>query len=714
MMSKKTLKKLLTLAVVLFISIGLGILNFSLTSASEHQATDRSNSVNYSTDVIYQIVTDRFYDGDESNNPSGELYSEGCENLRKYCGGDWQGIIDKIDDGYLSNMGVTALWISPPVENIFETIDDELGTTSYHGYWARDFKKTNPFFGSMDDFENLISTAHTNDIKVVIDLAPNHTSPADFDNPDYAENGVLYDNGNYLGSYSDDSDLFLYNGGTDFSTHEDEIYRNLFDLASFNHINPQMNNYLEDAVEKWLDLGIDGIRVDAVAHMPPGWQKSFMDTIYDHRAVFTFGEWFTGPDGNDEYNEFANNSGMSVLDFRFAQTTRNVISDNNATMYDLEAMLTDTENDYDRPQDQVTFLDNHDMSRFTNDGASGRTTDIGLALMLTSRGVPTIYYGTEQYMEGDGDPGSRAMMESFNENTDAYRLIQKLAPLRKSNPAYGYGTTTERWINDDVIIYERNFADNYALIAINRNLDTSYNIHGLQTEMPSTSYDDLLDGLLDGQSIYVDNTGLVSEFQLSPGEVSVWEFEATNVEEPSIGQVGPIIGKEGRTVTISGEGFGSSQGTVKFGSTPADIVSWNDTVITLTVPNNEAGNYDITVETEDGQVSNAYEFEVLTADQVTVRFVIDNAETEVGENIFLVGNVHELGNWNPEQAVGNFFNQIVYEYPTWYYDVNVPANTDLEFKFIKVDQDNNVTWQSGSNKTYTSPENGTDIVRVDW
>nr|ABN14270.1 cyclodextrin glucanotransferase [Bacillus sp. BL-31] len=713
-MRKKTLKRLLTLVVMLVILSGLSILDFSITSASAQQATDRSNSVNYSTDVIYQIVTDRFYDGDESNNPSGELYSEDCKNLRKYCGGDWQGIIDKIDDGYLTNMGVTALWISPPVENIFETIDDEFGTTSYHGYWARDYKKTNPFFGSTEDFERLIETAHSHDIKIVIDLAPNHTSPADFDNPDYAENGVLYDDGNYVGSYSDDSDLFLYNGGTDFSNYEDEIYRNLFDLASFNHINPELNNYLEDAVKKWLDLGIDGIRVDAVAHMPPGWQKAYMDTIYDHRAVFTFGEWFTGPNGNEDYTRFANNSGMSVLDFRFAQTTRNVIGNNNGTMYDIEAMLTDTENDYDRPQDQVTFLDNHDMSRFTNNGESTRTTDIGLALMLTSRGVPTIYYGTEQYMEGDGDPGSRAMMASFDENTDAYKLIQKLAPLRKSNPAYGYGTTTERWINDDVLIYERNFGENYALIAINRNLNTSYNIQGLQTEMPSNSYDDVLDGLLDGQSIFVDNKGGVSGFQMSPGEVSVWEFEATNVDKPSIGQVGPIIGEAGRTVTISGEGFGSSQGTVHFGSTSAEILSWNDTVITLTVPNNEAGYHDITVVTEDEQVSNAYEFEVLTADQVTVRFIIDNAETKLGENVFLVGNVHELGNWDPEQSVGKFFNQIVYQYPTWYYDVNVPANTDLEFKFIKIDQDNNVTWQSGANQTYSSPESGTGIIRVDW
>lgn len=153
----------------------------------------QSTTDSFASGVIYQVVTDCFDGGNAANNPDGELFSADCSNLRKYCGGDWQGLIDKINDGYLTEMGVSMLWISPPVENT--TATDPAGTAAYHGYWARDFKETNPFFGSVADFQNLINTAHANGMKVVMDFAPNHTSSADEGDPSFMENGALYDDG---------------------------------------------------------------------------------------------------------------------------------------------------------------------------------------------------------------------------------------------------------------------------------------------------------------------------------------------------------------------------------------------------------------------------------------------------------------------------------------------------------------------------------------
>lgn len=129
--------------------------------------------------------------------------------------------------------------------------------------------------------------------------------------------------------------IFIKNGGSDFLSYEDGIYRNLYDLASLNLHNPVIDAYLKDAIRMWLDLGVDGIRVDAVAHMPLGWQKTFTDTIYHHNPVFIFGEWFTSTEGSDEFHHFANHSGMSVLDFRFAQVVQQVLRNNQGTMYDL-------------------------------------------------------------------------------------------------------------------------------------------------------------------------------------------------------------------------------------------------------------------------------------------------------------------------------------------------------------------------------------------
>jgi glycosidase len=252
-------------------------------------------------------------------------------------------------------------------------MDDKAGSTSYHGYWPRDFKKTNPFFGEMIGFDILIETAHANDIKVIIDFSPNHTSPASINAPDYIENGTLFDNGDYIASYLDDLfGYFHHNGGTDYSSYEDVIYRNysdshLYDLADLNQQAPKIDQILKESIKLWLDKGIDGIRIDSVKHMSFGWLKSFMFEIYNHRPVFTFGEWFSGAETDPLSFHFANQSGMSLLDFHFAFKLRQVLSDNTADWFDFHRMIQSSNLSYDRVIDQVTFIDNHDMDRFMID-----------------------------------------------------------------------------------------------------------------------------------------------------------------------------------------------------------------------------------------------------------------------------------------------------------------------------------------------------------
>ncbi|WMJ81512.1 alpha-amylase family glycosyl hydrolase [Clostridium sp. MB40-C1] len=685
----------------------------TLAADSYPQDASVNNKVNFNTDVIYQIVIDRFSDGDTSNNPKGGLYDSTKTNLKKYFGGDWQGVINKINDGYLSDMGITAIWVSQPVENIYSVFPD--GSTSYHGYWARDFKKTNPAFGSMKDFKNMVNAAHAKNIKVVIDFAPNHTSPADRDNSSYAENGRLYDNGNLIGGYTNDTKkLFHHNGGTDFSSIEDGIYRNLYDLADLDHQNSIVDSYMKDAVKVWLDTGIDGIRMDAVKHMPQGWQKSFMDTVYGYKPVFTFGEWFLGQGEVDPQNSyFANNSGMSLLDFRYAQKVRQVLRDGNDNMYGLDSVISSTANDYEHVNDQVTFIDNHDMDRFQKSGANTKSVDEALVLTLTSRGVPAIYYGTEQYMTGNGDPNNRAMMSGFNKTTNAYKVIQKLAPLRKTNPAIAYGTTQQRWINNDVYIYERKFGNNVALVAINKNQLSSYNISNAITALPQGNYKDVLGGLVSGNNISVDSKGTVSTFTLAPGACAVWSYVA-NSNSPIIGHIGNPMAEPGEIVTIDGRGFGDTKGNVLFGTKTASIVSWSDRQVKVKVPNVPAGKINVSLKTSSGIQSNIFEnYDVLTGKQVSVRFVVNNANTQFGENVYLVGDVNELGSWDTSKALGAMYNQVEYKYPTWYFDVSVPAGKTINFKFIKKNG-SKVTWESGNNHVYTTPTNSTDSVIVDW
>ena len=101
-------------------------------------------------------------------------------------------------------------------------------------------------------------------------------------------------------------------------------------------MNDTVDSYLKGAIDKWLDLGVDGIRVDAVKHMPAGWLKNWVSNIYEKHPVFIFGEWYTGGTVNDsQMTEFANTSGMNLLDFRYANAVRNAIGTESDSMKDL-------------------------------------------------------------------------------------------------------------------------------------------------------------------------------------------------------------------------------------------------------------------------------------------------------------------------------------------------------------------------------------------
>ena len=144
------------------------------------------------------------------------------------------------------------------------------------------------------------------------------------------------------------------------------------------------------------------------------------------------------------------------------------------------------------------------MPRFLSVNNNTNRLHEALAFQLTCRGIPTIYYGDEQYLHNDtnggGDPYNRPMMSSFSTTTTAFNLIHNLAALRQSNPALAYGTTQQRWINSDVYIYERKFFNDVVLTAINKNDSTGYSITGLLTALPSGSYSDYLAGLLGGSA----------------------------------------------------------------------------------------------------------------------------------------------------------------------------------------------------------------------
>ena len=126
---------------------------------------------------IYFLLTDRFYDGDPSNN-----YQHTPDNppapFRGFHGGDLKGITTKIKDGYFSDLGVQAIWMTPIVEQIKGSVDEGTGNSfGFHGYWTRDWTAIDPNFGSADDLKEMVAAAHENNIRIIIDVVANHTGP---------------------------------------------------------------------------------------------------------------------------------------------------------------------------------------------------------------------------------------------------------------------------------------------------------------------------------------------------------------------------------------------------------------------------------------------------------------------------------------------------------------------------------------------------------
>lgn len=701
-----------------------------------------------SKDVIYQIITDRFVDGNKANNiPSSKILFDDKNNdglgdgndLKLYQGGDFQGIIDKIP--YLKTMGVTAVWISAPYENRDTEILDKQSDgsynvwTSFHGYHASNYYTTNKHFGTMLEFNKLRDELHKNNMKLVIDFVTNHSSR--WKNPttgNTAEDGKLYEpdkdaNGKYaLDSNGEPYDLngdgkvrnlvadpnndingFFHGIGDRGSDSTKFGFRNkeLGSLADYSQENSKVIKYLENATLFWKRKGIDGIRHDATLHMNPSFVKGLKDYVDSDTTgpITQFGEFFIGrPDEKyDEYKSFPDRTGVDNLDFEFYRSITSTFGDFSKPMSDFTNMLTYTSSDYKYVDKAVTFMDNHDVTRFGYVQKNKKVYNAALVALMTSRGTPNIYYGTEQYIvpSDASDVAGRVFMQkssSFDSSSTAYQVIAKLSKLRQENDALAYGSTEILYSDNDVMIMKRKFFDKQVLVAINRQPDKNVTISkSISAGIPNGTYSDYLGGLLNGKSLAVTN-GIIQggTFTLSGGEVAVWQVNP-NQSGAKLGQVVSTMGRTGNQVYIYGDNLDGTI-NVKFNTTTATIVSNTKNMVKAIVPTTSAGINDITV-TKNGVQSNAIKYNVLSGDQVQVIFHV-TANTNYGENIYVLGSIPELGSWN----VNNSSEAMMCpSYPEWFLPVSVPKGTNFEYKFVKKDANGNVVWESGSNRIFTAP-----------
>jgi glycosidase len=681
--------------------------------------------------VIYQVVTDRFYDGDTTNDNPAEspgLYDSTKTQWQAYWGGDLAGIQQQLS--YIKGMGATAIWISPPVNN--ENLNDASSGISapYHSYWNRDFMQVEEHFGdnsnSFSAFDSLVSAMHANGMKIIVDEANNHSNPNQS-----GEFGSLYNNGTFMAAANNDPNGYFHHNpqipNAGFSDRYQVQYWTLDDLTDLNQENAVIDAYLKSAATQLQTHHVDAFRLDAVKHVTWGWQYSFANAVFNNAPSFLYGEWdqdnTSDPLYPDSY-KFANDSGISLLDFPLNKSIRDVFASNSA-FNEIDSTINTENGNFTYPNDLVTFFDSQDESRLLTLNNNQNRLQEAMAFLLTGRGIPIIFYGDEQYLfnnsiggNGPGtDPYNRVWMSSFSTTTNAYKLITKLAALRQANDAVAYGTWKQRWINSDVYIYERQFYNDVVLVAINKNDSTTYSITGLNTALPAGTYTDYLGGLQGGNSLTVTagsgGNNPANNYTIAAHSVSVWQYQV-NATTPEVGSIGPHIGQPGMTITIAGDGFGASTGSVLFGATAANIQSWSNSTVTFTVPNVTNGPYNVQLRTNAGIAANTITFTVLTAKLIPVTFTVNNANpTNTGDYIFVTGNTVELGNWATtfQTAIGPMLDP---NYPNWFLDVSLPAGQNVQFKFIDIQANGNVVWENGSNHSYSVPTSGTGSVNVGW
>ncbi|RUT47485.1 alpha amylase [Paenibacillus anaericanus] len=430
-------------------------------------------------DTIYQIMVDRFNDGDTSNNATGSAirYGESSEEDFRYMkGGDWQGVIDKLS--YIKKMGYTAIWISPVAEPQVVSRDNN-GTgrnTAYHGYNVKDPNSANPYFGTKEKLKELVDSAHVLGIKVIIDVVPNHIG-------DYMlGTNAYYDiAGLQPAAPFNNPSWYHHNGDINWSlvdgnyTQWAQDYIENHDLAGLDDIdfdNPQAKQAIFDSIKGWFDYtGADGMRVDAAKLIKP----SIIRELEQYVGVKSFGENF---DGNAEFVSrwVGSNAEWGMLDFPLFFSVLNSFAYGQSFESNIKSTLAQDSLYNGSENHMVTFIDNHDRNRFlTEVGGDVQKLQNALTFIFTVRGVPVVFQGTEQNKgNGNGsiitggiadtwnrwsmvkrDSNGNVQTDYFNENTNTYQYVAKLNKLRQDYQALRTGKQREMWSATNLYAFSR-------------------------------------------------------------------------------------------------------------------------------------------------------------------------------------------------------------------------------------------------------------------
>jgi glycosidase len=402
-------------------------------------------------------------------------------------GGDLKGIIQHLD--YINDLGATAIWLNPVQEN-------NQPKESYHGYAITDHYKIDSRLGNLNDYKNLVNTAHQKNMKVIMDMVFNHTG-----------------NEHYLYKNKPSNDWFHsfntftrtnYRATTLMDPYASKYDKNLMQNAWFDKHMPdlnQQNNNLADYLIYnsvwWIETtGINGFRVDTWAYPDQNFMKNWTNAIKNEYPNFTiFGEvWEHGPAIQAKFAvniyEKENKGDMpGCIDFELYYAINDALTKEFGWTEGAAKIYYTLAQDflYENAKRNVIFLDNHDLSRFTSmiDGNIEKFKS-GIAFLLTTRGTPSLFYGTEILMKAWSNPDAKVRLDfpggwekdSVNKFTssgrnqqenEAFNYIKKLAHYRKKCEAITNGNLTQFVPENGIYVYFRTIEKQKVMVIMNTN-----------------------------------------------------------------------------------------------------------------------------------------------------------------------------------------------------------------------------------------------------
>ena len=442
-------------------------------------------------DVLYLITPDRFANGKPQNDTIGGATADRSRDGGRH-GGDIKGVADHID--YIKDLGITTIWLNPVQENSART---------YHGYAITDYYAVDPRFGTMDEYLAFIKKAHDNGMKVVMDMIFNHCGSSHWWMEDLPTGDWLNFNNTFVGT--------SHNKWTAVDPHAAPSEKQLFSdgwfnrgMPDLNHKNPLVANYLIQNCIWWIEYArIDGVRQDTHPYMDPlfaaRWCKETLEEYPDFNITgetwYPVGSrfpawWQRGSALNKEYDSHL----KSVMDFNLAFlapdafTYESKSDDVNPTgLFNIYVSMA---NDilYPDPSNVLVFLDNHDLGRFSRVEDKGLNRyKQGIGFLLTTRGIPQVYYGTELLFkatkaQGDGAirkdmpggwPGDeRSVFTEAGrtpEEREAYSYMKTILNWRKNSKAVTEGTMTQYaplQQNGNCYVYARQKGDETVLVIL--------------------------------------------------------------------------------------------------------------------------------------------------------------------------------------------------------------------------------------------------------